>query len=139
MLRLCAQHKLLWRLCRIQGIPKMKNLLPAIILAAIGTLLPVNAFAAIDPAVLEKQRKENKARLEKSVELRLGKPKKRLFSSSEVEVKSRSLKLDAIPPSPRRRAKATSKKQESALPGKPGRTTLMTKPGQAQEEITAPK
>ncbi|MFZ2303154.1 MAG: hypothetical protein WAW10_14965 [Gallionella sp.] len=117
----------------------MKNLLLAIMLAAIGTAFSINAFAAIDPAVLEKQRKENKARLEKSVELRLGKPKKRLFSSSEVEVKTRSLKLDAIPPSPRRRAKPTSKKPESALPGNPGRTTSMTKPGRVQEEITTPK
>lgn len=118
---------------------KMKNLILSILLVALGAVLPVRTFAAIDPSVLEKQRKENKARLEKGVELRLGKPKKRLFSSSEVEAKTRSLKLDAIPPSPRRRAKATSKKLESAIPANPGRTTSMTKPAQVQEEIATPK
>ncbi|MDO8810852.1 MAG: hypothetical protein Q7J38_02325 [Gallionella sp.] len=108
-------------------------------LTAIGAVLPVNAFAKIDPSVLEKQRKENKARLEKGVELRLGKPKKRLFSSSEVDVQSRSLKLDAIPPSPRRRAKTTSKKLESAIPANPGGTASTAKPEHNRDEMTTPK
>ncbi|MBI5437463.1 MAG: hypothetical protein HY936_00640 [Nitrosomonadales bacterium] len=113
----------------------MKNLLLVIVLAAVGAVFPVSAFAKIDPAVLEKQRKENKARLEKGVELRIGKPKKRLFGSSEVEVKARSLKLDAIAPSPRRGAKTTSKKLESALPAKPGRTGSATKSEHNQKGV----
>jgi len=107
----------------------MNNLMPVIMLIAIGIALPVNAFAVINPSVLEKQRKENKSRLEKSQELRLGKPKKRLFSSSKVESdKLRSLKLDTIPPSPRRSARPIPKNTESALPENPGRSASTTAP-----------
>jgi len=117
----------------------MKNLFLVIMLVAIGAVFSVNAFAKIDPAVLEKQRKENKARLEKGVELRIGKPKKRLFGSSEVEVKARSLKLDAIPPSPRRGGKKTSKKLESALPANPGRAAPGAKSDSNQQEAATLK
>ncbi len=117
----------------------MKNLFLVIMMAAIGTVFPVSTFAKIDPAVLEKQRKENKARLEKGVELRIGKPKKRLFGSSEVEVKTRSLKLDAISPSPRRGAKKTAKKLESALPANPGGAAPTAKSGHNLEESATPK
>jgi hypothetical protein len=117
----------------------MKNLFRVIMMAAIGTMFPVSTFAKIDPAVLEKQRKENKARIEKGVELRIGKPQKRLFGSSEVDVRTRSLKLDAISPSPRRGAKNKSKKLESALPAKPGGVTSRAEPGHNLEETATPK
>ena len=118
----------------------MKNLIPLIMLIALGTALPVNAFAKIDAATLDKQRKENKARLEKAQELRLGKPKKRLFCKSEVEAtKLRSLKLDAIPPSPRRSARPIPKNTESALPANPGRSTSITSSERNPEAVTAPR
>lgn len=92
----------------------MKNLILVIVLIAIGATLPVDAFAKIDPATLEKQRAANKARLEKNQELRTGQPMKRLFNKSDAETKKlRSMKLDAIPPSPRRHAKTTSKHPDS--------------------------
>lgn len=92
----------------------MKNPILAMVLIAIGVACPIGAFAKIDPATLEKQRATNKARLEKNQELRTGKSMKRLFSKSEAETnKLRSMKLDAIPSSPRRRAKTTSKSPDS--------------------------
>lgn len=109
----------------------MKNLIPLIMLIALGAALPVSAFAKIDAATLDKQRKENKARLEKAQELRLGKPKKRLFGKSEVEAtKLRSLRLDAIPPSPRRSARP--------IPASPGRSTPTTSSERNPEAVTAP-
>ena len=92
----------------------MKYLILAIALIAIGVSLPIDASAKIDSATLDKQRKENRARLEKSQRLRTGAKERRIFKKSESETKeSRSLKLDAIPPSPRRTAKKLPSKQES--------------------------
>lgn len=94
------------RLLKFNGLLKIKNLILAIMLIAIGTALPLDVSAKIDPATLEKQRAENKARLAKNEELRSGKAKKRFFDKTEAEAyKARSLKLDAISSSPRRRAK----------------------------------
>ncbi|MDD5299559.1 MAG: hypothetical protein PHD65_03595 [Gallionella sp.] len=91
---------------KFNGYLKMKNLILAIMLIAIGAALPIEASAKIDPATLEKQRAENKARLERNEELRTGKAKKRFFDKKEAETyKARTLKLDAIPSSPRRRAR----------------------------------
>ena len=121
---------------KLEGHFKMKNLIPAIMLIAIGAVISTDAFAKIDSATLEKQRKENKARLEKTQELRTGMPKKRLFSKSDVEAnKLRSLKLDAIPASPRRSTKNPSTNSELALPANPRRITSTAKLEYSQEEI----
>lgn len=97
----------------------MKNLILAIMLTTIGFALPIEASAKIDSATLERQRTANRARLEKTQKLREGKKERRIFKKSDAEIKeSRSLKLDAIPPSPRRTAKTTSKSSNSTA--KPG-------------------
>ncbi|MFZ2303059.1 MAG: hypothetical protein WAW10_14450 [Gallionella sp.] len=93
----------------------MKYLILAITLIAIGVSLPIDASAKIDSATLDKQRKENRARLEKSQRLRTGAKERRIFKKSDAETKeSRSLKLDAIPPSPRRTAKQAPSKAKQA-------------------------
>lgn len=92
----------------------MKNLILAIMLMAIGIALPIDASAKIDSATLERQRTANRVQLEKTKKLREGRKERRLFKKSDAEIKeSRSMKLDAIPPSPRRTAKTASKSSSS--------------------------
>ena len=88
---------------------QVKALAWGIVPAVICITLPVDAFAKIDSAILEKQRAANKAWLEQRTALRTGKwQKESVFRVQNVEtVISPSLKLDAIPPSPRRRARTT--------------------------------
>lgn len=90
----------------------MKNLILATMLIAIGIALPIDASAKMDPIHMEKQRAINKANAAKTMRLRAGKKEKRFFDKAET--KERTLKLDAIPPSPRRTAKAASKSSNSA-------------------------
>jgi len=107
----------------------MKNILLIIAFFSIGIALPTGASAKIDAATMEKQRSANKARLEKIQRLRSGTKERRLFKKSESETKDlRSLKLDAIPPSPRRSAKSTSKSSGQTIPASPRRTTSTAKP-----------
>jgi len=107
----------------------MKNLILAIMLITIGIALPSGASAKIDAATLERQRTANRAQLEKTQRLREGKKERRLFKKSDAAIKeSRSLKLDAIPPSPRRTAKTTSKSSNSTA-----------KPERSPEAAKAPK
>ncbi|MDO8464820.1 MAG: hypothetical protein Q7S46_06150 [Gallionella sp.] len=112
----------------------MKYLILAIALITIGTTFPIDVSAKIDSATLDRQRKENRARLEKGERLRTGKKERRIFKKSEAETKeSRSLKLDAIPPSPRRVAKRISKNPEQTLPANSGRTSSATQPERSLE------
>lgn len=93
---------------------KMKYLILSFMLITIGISLPIDVSAKIDSAALDRQRKENRVRLEKGERLRSGKKERRIFKKSESETKeSRSLKLDAIPPSPRRAAKQAPSQKES--------------------------
>lgn len=83
-------------------------------LIAIGISFPIDVSAKVDSGALDRQRKENRARLEKGERLRTGKKERRIFKKSESDTKeSHSLKLDAIPPSPRRAAKEPKNRQES--------------------------
>lgn len=119
---------------KILRVSKMKYLILTFALIAIGVSFPIDVSAKIDSATLDKQRKENRARLEKGERLRTGKKERRIFKKSEAETKeSRSLKLDAIPPSPRRAAKNTSKNPEQTLPANPGRSSSTTKPERSLE------
>lgn len=118
---------------KFNGYLKMKNLILAIMLITIGAVLPIDAFAKMDPAVLENQRAANKARLEKTTALRAGKSQRELFKKSNSKANSgtkdlRSMKSDAIPPSPRRRAKVTYNNSERALPANPARISSTAKP-----------
>ena len=79
----------------------MKKLTMKIMLIAIGAAFSINAFAAVDAAALERQRKANQAGLSKSKTL------KRHFDKTG-SADGPAIKLDAIPPSPRRGAKTTS-------------------------------
>lgn len=107
----------------------MKNLTLAIMLVTIGIALPIDASAKIDSATLERQRTINRAHLEKTKKLRATQKERRIFNKSDAEIKEgRSLKLDAIPPSPRRTAKTTSKNSNST-----------TKPERSPEAVAAPK
>ncbi|MDD5299263.1 MAG: hypothetical protein PHD65_02085 [Gallionella sp.] len=107
----------------------MKNLILAITLMAIGIVLPIGASAKIDSATLERQRTINRAQLEKTKKLRAGQHERRIFKKSDAEIREgRSLKLDAIPPSPRRTTKTTSKSSKST-----------TKPEHSPEAAKAPK
>jgi hypothetical protein len=116
----------------------MKNLILAIVLICIGIALPAGASAKIDAAAMEKQRSANKARLEKIQRLRTGTKERRLFKKAESENKDlRSLKLDAIPPSPRRSAKSTSNSSEQTIPASPRRTTSTAKPERNLEAAPA--
>ena len=109
----------------------MKNLTLAIMLMAVGIVLPIDVSAKIDAATLERQRTANKARLSKS----LG--RKRLFNKADTH-DARALKLDAIPPSPRRGAKNKVNKSEQTLPGNPRRSST-AKPERTPEPATAPQ
>ena len=123
---------------KFNGCLKIKNLILAIVLVAIGATFPINASAKIDFVVLEKQRAENKARLKKNEELRTGKPMKKFFGKSDADTnKLRSLKLDAIPPSPRRHAKVTYNNSERALPANPARISSTAKPEHSLGAATA--
>ncbi|MDD2915994.1 MAG: hypothetical protein PHP70_11815 [Gallionella sp.] len=78
----------------------MKKLILAMVLAAIGIALPHCALAKVDAATLDKQRALNKAGLKTALRHRATQ------YNSETEARDRrSLKLDAIPPSPRRSAR----------------------------------
>lgn len=94
----------------------MKNLTLVILLLTIGMAMPPEVSAKIDAATLERQRAANKARLSKSLS------RQRLFNKAESH-DARQLKLDAIPPSPRRGARSTATKSEQALPGNPRRAS----------------
>ena len=94
----------------------MKNSTLKIMLLAISATLPINAFAAIDPATLERQRKANQAALSKSTTL------KRHFDKSKAENQA-TLKLDALPQSPHRRAITTSAGSEQTIQASPRRTS----------------
>lgn len=105
----------------------MKYLILTIALIAIGTAFPIEVYAKVDSATLDRQRKENRARLEKTQRLRTGTKERRIFKKSEADTKeSRSLKLDAIPPSPRRTTKNTSNSPEQRIPANPRRPASRT-------------
>jgi hypothetical protein len=113
----------------------MKNLFLAIVLAVMNMTFSIDASAKIDAATLERQRTANKARLEKAQGLRAGKKERRLFNKSESSGKDmRSLKLDAIPPSPRHSA---SGKQDQNVPASPKRTTTKAKTERKQGTVPA--
>ncbi|MBI5438487.1 MAG: hypothetical protein HY936_06015 [Nitrosomonadales bacterium] len=116
----------------------MKYLILTFALITIGVSFPIDVSAKIDSATLDRQRKENRARLEKGERLRAGKKERRIFKKSEAETKElRSLKLDAIPSSPRRTAKSTSENPEQRLPANPGRTPSTAKPERSPEALPA--
>jgi len=122
----------------ILRISKMKNLMLIIMLAAIGTVIPIDASAKVDSATLDRQRVANRTRLEKIQRLRTGKKERRIFKKSESETQDlRSLKLDAIPPSPRRASKNTSNSSEQTIPVNPRRTTTTAQPEHSLEAIPA--
>jgi len=90
----------------------MKNLALKIMLIAIGAAFSINVFAVINAATMEKQRKANTAALKKSSQF------KRHFDKAGSSTEGPAIKLNAIPASPRRGAKATP---EQAPPASPGR------------------
>ncbi|MDD2915354.1 MAG: hypothetical protein PHP70_08560 [Gallionella sp.] len=107
----------------------MKNLTLAIMLLAIGMAIPPEVSAKIDAATLDRQRAANKARLSKS----LG--RQRLFNKASNH-DARQLKLDAIPPSPRRGARSTATKSDQTLPGNPRRASTGTERRQEPDTAT---
>ena len=116
----------------------MKNLILVIMLAAIGAALPIDASAKIDSATLDRQRTANRARLEKIQRLRTGKKERRIFKKSESETQDlRSLKLDAIPPSPRRTARSIPNSSEQTIPANPKRTATTAQPERNLEPVPA--
>lgn len=107
-------------------------------LMAIGIALPIDASAKVDSATLDRQRVANRARLEKIQRLRTGTKERRIFKKSKEETQDlRSLKLDAIPPSPRRTTKNTSKNPEQTLPANPRRASSTTQPERSLEAMPA--
>ena len=119
----------------------MKNLIPVTMLLAFGIALPIDASALPTKHAMEKQRAANKAQAEKVMRLRSGKRQlKRHFDRSEAEAAhDRSLKLDAIAPSPRHAAKSTSRKSEQTRPANPRRTTSTDKSEHGTEAARTPK
>lgn len=109
-----------------------------IMLAAIGTVLPIDASAKVDSATMDRQRVANRTRLEKIQRLRTGKKERRLFKKSKPETHDlRSLKLDAIPPSPRRTSKSTSNSLEQTISANPRRTPSTAQPERSLEAMPA--